>query len=240
MLPIGLLMREHRLIERMVCVIKGELTKISEQGELDPAFIDVAVDFFRTYADRCHHGKEEDILFKELTAKRLAKEDKKTIDELMEEHTYARKTVVSLKEAKTKYVQGNENALSDIEVLLKELTQFYPRHIEKEDKHFFYPCMNYFAKPELDTMLQRFWEFDRNMIHVKYETIVADTEKKSVKTYKEYKQLPKWKCTICGYIYDPEKGDPEHEINAGVPFDDLPEDWVCPICFAQRKDFEKL
>lgn len=57
MLPIGPLMREHRLTERMVEVIKSELTKINEQKELDPAFIDVAVDFFRTCADRCHHGK---------------------------------------------------------------------------------------------------------------------------------------------------------------------------------------
>lgn len=162
------------------------------------------------------------------------------MEELIEEHTYARKTVGMLKEAKTRFVQGNENALSDIEELLKELTQFYPRHIEKEDKHFFYPCVNYFANSELDTMLQSFWEFDRKMIHEKYERIVADREKKSAKPLTEYKQLQKWKCTICGYIYDPEKGDPEHGINAGVPFDELPENWVCPICYAPKKDFEKL
>ena len=240
MLPIGPLMREHRLIERMVDVINSELTKMSEQTELDPASIDIAVDFFRTYADRCHHGKEEDILFKELAAKRLSKEDKKIMDELIEEHTYARNTVGMLKEAKTRFVQGNENALSDIEALLTELTQFYPKHIEKEDKHFFYPCMNYFTKSELDAMLQSFLEFDRNMIHEKYEKIVADREKKNVKTNTEYKQLQKWECTICGYIYDPEKGDLEHGINAGVPFDELPEDWVCPVCYAPKKDFERL
>lgn len=235
MLPIGPLMREHRLIERMVDVIKSELIKMSEQTELDPAFVDVAVDFFRTYADRCHHGKEEDILFKELAEKRLSQEDKKIMDELIEEHTYARKTVGVLKEARAKYVQNNKNALNEIETILKELTEFYTKHIEKEDKRFFYPCMNYFAKTELDAMLQSFWDFDRNMIHEKYERIVADKEKKSVKT-----QLQKWKCTICDYIYDPEKGDPEHGINAGVPFNEIPEDWVCPICSAPKKDFEKL
>jgi hemerythrin-like domain-containing protein len=233
-------MREHRLIERMVDVIKSELAKMGEQSELDPAFIDLAVDFFRTYADRCHHGKEEDILFKELAEKQLSEDDKKVMDELVEEHRYARKTVERLKEAKTRFVQGDKNALKDVETLLRELAQFYPRHIEKEDKHFFYPCMNYFAKPELDAMLQSFWEFDRNMIHEKYERTVVDREKKSVKTHTEFKQLQKWVCAICGYVYDPEIGDPEHGINAGVSFEELPENWVCPICSAPKKDFERL
>lgn len=240
MLPIGPLMREHRLIEKMIDVVKSELTEMHEEKELDPAFIDVAVDFFRTYADRCHHGKEEDILFKELAEKRLSEDDKKTMNELVEEHNYARKTVGMLKDAKTRFVQGDRNALMDVEALLKELAKFYPKHIEKEDKHFFYPCMKYFAKPELDAMLQSFWEFDRNMIHEKYEKIVADKEKTSVKTHTEYKQLQKWVCTICGYVYDPEIGDPEHGISAGVPFEELPENWVCPICSASKKDFERL
>jgi hemerythrin-like domain-containing protein/rubredoxin len=240
LLPIGPLMREHRLIERMVAVIKNELAGISEQTELDPAFVDVAVDFFRTYADRCHHGKEEEILFKELAAKPLSREDEKTMDELIEEHSYARKTVSVLKEAQARYVQSDKNALNEIETIMKELTEFYPKHIEKEDKHFFYPCMNYFAKTELDAMLQSFWEFDRKMIHEKYERIVADREKERVETHTEYVQLQKWRCTICGYVYDPEKGDPEHGINPGVPFDEVPDDWVCPVCDAPKKDFERL
>jgi hemerythrin-like domain-containing protein/rubredoxin len=233
-------MKEHRLIERMVDVVETELTRMKEQSALDPVFIDVAVDFFRTYADRCHHGKEEDILFKQLEEKELSEDNKKVMDELIEEHTHARKTVGKLKDAKTRFVEGDRSALSDVEAILKELSQFYPRHIEKEDKHFFYPCMDYFSKPEQDAMLQSFWEFDRNMIHEKYEKTVADREKKSVETHAEYKQLQKWVCTVCGYVYDPEKGDPEHGINAGVPFDELPEDWVCPVCFAPKKDFARL
>ncbi|HHX49138.1 MAG TPA: hypothetical protein GX709_01910 [Clostridiales bacterium] len=54
-------------------------------------------------------------------------------------------------------------------------------------------------------------------------------------------QLPKsknvWECRICGYIYDPEKGDPEANIKPGTPFEDLPEDWVCPICKHGKEDF---
>ena len=50
---------------------------------------------------------------------------------------------------------------------------------------------------------------------------------------------PKWVCTVCGYIYDPAKGDPDSTIAAGTPFESLPADWVCPVCGASKEDFEK-
>ncbi len=56
-------MIEHRLIERMISVIQGVLAKIESRHKVDPVFVDIAVDFIRVYADRTHHGKEEDIFF---------------------------------------------------------------------------------------------------------------------------------------------------------------------------------
>ena len=64
MKPIGPLMREHRLIERMVAVLSKEITKLENRGEPDLHLLMTAVDFFRIYADRTRHGKEEDILLK--------------------------------------------------------------------------------------------------------------------------------------------------------------------------------
>ena len=61
MKPIGPLMIEHRLIERIVDLLKRNLVKIKETTQVSYIFIDAAVDFFRTYADRTHHGKEEDV-----------------------------------------------------------------------------------------------------------------------------------------------------------------------------------
>jgi len=52
--------------------------------------------------------------------------------------------------------------------------------------------------------------------------------------------MEKWECTACGYIYDPEKGDPEHGISPGTPFEDLPEDWVCPQCGVGKGFFQKM
>jgi Rubredoxin len=51
--------------------------------------------------------------------------------------------------------------------------------------------------------------------------------------------MDKWVCTVCGYIYDPAKGDPDSGVAPGTPFDKLSADWVCPVCGASREDFEK-
>ena len=51
--------------------------------------------------------------------------------------------------------------------------------------------------------------------------------------------MDKYACTICDYVYDPAKGDPENGVAQGTKFEDLPDDWVCPICGAPKSDFEK-
>lgn len=51
--------------------------------------------------------------------------------------------------------------------------------------------------------------------------------------------VAKWECTACGYIYDPSAGDPEHGIDPGTPFEDLPDSWFCPNCGVGKEFFEK-
>ena len=51
--------------------------------------------------------------------------------------------------------------------------------------------------------------------------------------------MDEYVCTICGYVYDPANGDPDSGIEAGTSFDDLPDDWTCPICGASKDQFEK-
>lgn len=55
----------------------------------------------------------------------------------------------------------------------------------------------------------------------------------------EEKKMNKYRCDICGYIYDPEKGDPDNGIEPGTAFEDLPDDWVCPVCGAGKDQFSK-
>jgi rubredoxin len=72
-------------------------------------------------------------------------------------------------------------------------------------------------------------------------TYIADNKKiENNKKRKESEKMAKYKCSVCGYIYDPEKGDPESGVNPGTTFENLPDDWVCPICGAGKDEFEEL
>ncbi len=178
MKPIGPLMWEHRLIEKMLGAMMRHMDKAEKDKTIHPVVVDAAVDFIRTYADRTHHGKEEEILFRDLALKDLTADFKKTMQELLDEHQWGRKTTGRIVAAKESYLAGNEGKLSEIISLTRDLGSFYPRHIEKEDKHFFFPCQDYFTKAEQEKMLSEFWEFDRKMIHEKYN-----------KVFDEYSQL---------------------------------------------------
>ncbi|MBN2352776.1 MAG: rubredoxin [Spirochaetales bacterium] len=50
--------------------------------------------------------------------------------------------------------------------------------------------------------------------------------------------MQKYRCTICDYIYDPAQGDADGGIKPGTPFEQIPDDWVCPVCGAAKSDFE--
>lgn len=51
--------------------------------------------------------------------------------------------------------------------------------------------------------------------------------------------MDRYVCQICGYIYDPAAGDPDNGVAPGTKFEDVPEDWECPVCGASKDDFEK-
>ncbi len=52
--------------------------------------------------------------------------------------------------------------------------------------------------------------------------------------------MDKFKCQSCGYVYDPDQGDPMSGIAPGTSFEDLPEDWICPLCGVRKTEFIKL
>jgi hemerythrin-like domain-containing protein len=177
MMPVGPMMIEHRLIERMIGVMSKELDRFLREKKANPEIIMTFVDFVRTYADRCHHGKEEDILFRELKKKELSKEHRDTMNQLVKDHQWARQQTGDLVDATEKYAAGDEGMFLIISARLKSLTEFYPEHIVREDKHFFLPVMRYFSQEEKDAMLQEGFEFDQSLIHDKYRQIVEQSER---------------------------------------------------------------
>ncbi len=83
------------------------------------------------------------------------------------------------------------------------------------------------------------------MTYAYYHKIKRGVTPKTAPTYIEEEKkgvdkMVKYRCTICAYIYDPEKGDPESRIPPGTPFEELPDDWICPVCGATKDQFEKV
>jgi rubredoxin len=60
---------------------------------------------------------------------------------------------------------------------------------------------------------------------------------KNVGETKKEEKMGRYVCSICGYVYDPAQGDPDAGIRKGAAFEDLPDDWVCPVCGAAKDDF---
>lgn len=158
MKPYGPLMVEHRLIERMVSVLK-------KRKKIDDAFIRKTVDFFRIYADKRHHGKEEDILFKRLEKKKMPSRLKRTMKRLIGEHRKGRQIIGDL-----------EGGKRDPRICVQDLIRLYPQHIDTEDKKFFIPCMEYLDEKEQEEMIKRYREVDRKIPEDRYRQTVERLE----------------------------------------------------------------
>ena len=173
---IHVLMAEHRVIERMVALLKKEVDRTELQSTANQAFIYSAVDFFKNYTDTTHHGKEEGILFKRLEGKPLSPQHKAMVEHLSLEHDFARMEVKGLFEAAQRYERGDLDAVAHVSTHLKRLIALYPQHIELEDKQFFAAAMEYFSPEEKAQMLDEAYDHDADMAHRKYVEMVERYE----------------------------------------------------------------
>ncbi len=78
-----------------------------------------------------------------------------------------------------------------------------------------------------------------------YQQVKRGTTPKTAPSYiadkkEEKTTMDKYQCTVCGYIYDPDKGDPDGGIKPGTKFEDIPDDWTCPVCGAEKSQFKRL
>ncbi len=178
MTPTDQLKEEHQGILLMLKILEEVCVKLESKEKVDPEHLDRIVEFFRIFADKCHHGKEEDVLFRDLRQKHLSDKDRQVMDELIEDHIFGRNTTKALVEANMRYREGNEASLGEVTARLKTLVDFYPKHIKKEDEVFFPASRTYFSDEEDQAMLAEFWKFDRKMIHEKYKAVVKEFEAK--------------------------------------------------------------
>ena len=85
---------------------------------------------------------------------------------------------------------------------------------------------------------------DTCMTYNYYHQVKRGTTPKTAPSYidekKEAPKMAKYECTVCGYVYDPELGDPDGDIKPGTPFEELPDTWTCPVCGAAKSEFERI
>jgi hemerythrin-like domain-containing protein len=175
--PIGVLMKEHRLIERMLRLLETECNDMKKTKKINTDFLKGSIEFFQMYADKNHHSKEEEILFFALDKKKMNFEHRRIMSKLIEDHKTARITLNALNLAANRYSLNDKNVYSEIVFSIDRLLTLYPKHIELEDKHFFYPAMTYFTEEERNQMLEEFFEFDAHFDHERYQRMVEEYER---------------------------------------------------------------
>jgi hemerythrin-like domain-containing protein len=170
----GPLMVEHRVIERVIRALQVQHERLAAGERVDLGTLEECIDFLRVYADRTHHGKEEDILFRWLSNRPLPLEHRAVLEELFEEHDLSRRVLGDLAEAGRLHRDGDASSTAAILSSLETLVELYPRHIEKEDRVFFPVAPAYLRENEVEAVLAEYREFDRLMIHEKYRAVAKD------------------------------------------------------------------
>jgi len=173
------LKEEHRVIERMLRILTVACEKLEGGEEVSPEVFRRAVDFIRMFADRCHHGKEEDTLFPQIE-KRVPKEGGPT-GVMRIEHDQGRGFVRGLAEAAEKYTMGDKTAKQSIIENARGYVMLLSQHIPKEDD-ILYPLADQICGPaEQKELLEKFEKIERERIgegkHHEYLHLVMELEK---------------------------------------------------------------
>jgi hemerythrin-like domain-containing protein len=163
-----MLMNEHAAIKR-AGVLSMRVLESMERGEpLNMEFLADAADFALTYMARCHHDKEERILFRELALKSLPPEMEQLLAELTEEHRVADGLMTAFGEARRHLAAGEDEWLERVKDGLRACGLVYPAHIDREEKQLFMPAMRYFSDGEQHMMARTFREMDADLLHSRY------------------------------------------------------------------------
>lgn len=179
MSAIRMLEEEHKVILRMVNVLSAMQERLENGGDIDTATLTEVVDFFRAFADKGHHAKEEDVLFPTLERNGVHSQGC-PIGTLTSEHKQGRAIMTALNDAIEKYANGDATAKTTISAAIKAAIDSYTDHIWREDYLLFPMTEKVLPKPELEGLTRNFNEVETRFgsdFHNKYDQLVAKLEK---------------------------------------------------------------
>ena len=173
------LMEEHKLINRMIDVLESAANQLEENKEITPDIFDKAADFIRTFADKFHHAKEEDILFKEMIKKGMPEKDS-PVEAMLIEHEQGREFVKGLIKATAEFKEGNKKKAKEIIENARGYIELLREHIDKEDNILYPLAEKMFTKSEKEKQLDKFKEAEiskgGNKTVSKYMELVKELE----------------------------------------------------------------
>ncbi len=156
MSPTEMLENEHRFIQKVVTAAATLADRLAEGIDLEADMLQSIVEFMRNYADKCHHGKEEDLLFPALARKGVPMRGC-PLEALMREHQMGRALVKSLADAVDSYGMGDTGSRDALIKSLRGIVELYPNHIWKED-FLLFPMTNKVLSPEDQANLRQEFE----------------------------------------------------------------------------------
>ncbi|MCA9412350.1 MAG: hemerythrin domain-containing protein [Candidatus Omnitrophica bacterium] len=162
MKPTEILMKEHRIIEQVLnCLEKiGEEAKQNERIEREPT--EDALDFFKRFADQCHHGKEEDRLFP-LAHERGIPQEGGPIGQMLLEHTIGREAIRKMENAIPAASEGDPPGLASFLEGAQEYVQLLRAHIQKEDQVLFPMADRVLSREDQEKLLASFQEAETTL-----------------------------------------------------------------------------
>lgn len=177
---IGSLKEEHEVIERMLRILNVASDKLERGEEVSPEIFKKSIDFIRTFADRCHHGKEEECLFPMVEARGIPRQGGPT-GVMLTEHDQGRGFVRSFAEAVEKYEKGDKSAKQAIIQNARGYASLLSQHIPKEND-ILYPLADRMLGPsEQKELLEKFEKIENERIgagkHHEFLHLVMDLEK---------------------------------------------------------------
>jgi len=178
--PSGMLRGEHRVIERVLGVL-AEPVERSERGEgLETDSLSRCVEFFRHYADACHHAKEEDLLFPILEARGVPREGG-PIGVMLHEHTIARQLTKEMGEALADFSGSKRKAAEHFCQTAKQYIELLRNHIQKEDNVLFTMGDRVMSNEDQESLTKKFCEVDSGLFGGKrreeFERMADELEK---------------------------------------------------------------
>lgn len=175
-----MLMHEHRIIEKMLNVLSNYSVKLEQGKRVQPEKLRACVDFIKTFADTCHHHKEEGVLFAEMEVHGMPSNGG-PVGVMLSEHEIGRNYVKGMAQAIDSYEKGTAGADKEFVNNARNYVGLLSQHINKED-NILYPMAEQILGDIDGELVERFEEVEKKLgegVHEKYENIVDQLEKDS-------------------------------------------------------------